>query len=134
MKIELAALCDAATESGGKLNILGAFDSCTVPEYPFAVPHCAIVFRIRFNRVEGGPHKIRVNFVNQDGQEIIPTLEASADVIIPPNQDTRVTNLIMNMNGLTIPEAGKYSIDLAIDGRHEVSLPLHVLQLPQGDL
>lgn len=131
MKIELAALCDAATESGGKLNILGAFDSFTVPEFPFAIPHCTLVFRIRFNRVEGGSHKIRVNFVDQDGKEVIPTLEATADVQILPNQDSRVTNLVMNMNGLTIPSAGKYSIDLALDGRHEISLPLYAAQLPQ---
>lgn len=102
-----------------------------MPEFPFAIPHCALVFRIRFNRVEGGSHKIRVNFVDQDGKEVIPTLEATADVQILPNQDSRVTNLVMNMNGLTIPSAGKYSIDLALDGRHEISLPLYAAQLPQ---
>lgn len=130
MKIELAALCDAATESGGKLNILGAFDAFRLPKYPFSIPHCALVFRIRFNRVESGEHKIRVNFVDQDGKDVIPALEASADVKILDGQDTRVTNLIMNMSGLTIPEEGKYSIDLAVDGRHETSLPLHALKAP----
>jgi hypothetical protein len=27
MNLELFALCDAATEAGGKLNLLGAFDA-----------------------------------------------------------------------------------------------------------
>ena len=82
MKVELAALCDAATESGGKLNILGAFDAFHLPQYPFQVPHCALVYRIRFNRVEGGEHSVRVNFVDQDGKDLVPPLEAKANVVL----------------------------------------------------
>tara|TARA_B110000483_G_scaffold243096_1_gene331291 strand:- start:649 stop:1053 length:405 start_codon:yes stop_codon:yes gene_type:complete len=129
MRVEMSALCDAATEAGGKLNILGAFDAIQIPQYPFVIPHCALVFRLRFNRVEGGEHKIRVNFVDQDGKDIMPALEANAQVLIPEGQDSRVTNLIMNMSGLKIPLKGKYSIDLAVDGRHEISLPLTALEI-----
>ena len=133
MRIELAVLCDAATESGGKLNVLGAFDAFQLPRYPFQIPHCAMAFRIRFNRVEGGEHKIRVNFVDQDGNDVMPSLEAGANVKIHDGMDSRVTNIIMNMSGLNIPSPGKYSIDLAIDGRHEISLPLTAIELKKKE-
>jgi len=131
MRVELAAICDAATESGGKLNLLGAFDSIQVAEYPFVVPHCSLVFRIRFNRVECGAHQIKVAFVDQDGKELIPSLEADVNIPQVEGIDSRVTNLIMSLNGFTIKEPGKFSIDLAIDGRHEISLPLTARQLPK---
>jgi hypothetical protein len=40
------------------------------------------------------------------------------------------TNMILNLQGLKFPGFGEYSIDLAIDGRHEASLPLYVRKIP----
>jgi hypothetical protein len=88
--------------------------------------HCACAFRIRFNRVEAGEHKVRINIVNQDGKGIVPPIEGGLTVQIPENQGTQVNNLIINMQGLRFPEAGHYSLDLAIDGRHELSLPINI--------
>jgi len=39
-------------------------------------------------------------------------------------------NMILNLHGLKFQQFGEYSIDLAIDGRHESSLPFYVNQLP----
>jgi hypothetical protein len=54
VNVEVFALCDAATDSGGKLNVLGAFDSLQVGAYPTVYPHCAVAVRIRFRRIEQG--------------------------------------------------------------------------------
>ncbi len=75
MNVELFALCDAATESGGKLNLLGAFDA--------------------------------------EGDE------------------GAVANLILNFQQLRFAAYGRYSIDLAVDGRQEGSLPLYLRPVPQ---
>jgi hypothetical protein len=37
--------------------------------------------------------------------------------------------MIFNIQGLKISDYGEYSIDLAIDGRHEASLPLYINRL-----
>jgi hypothetical protein len=37
MIVEIAALCDAATDQGGRLNILGAFDRIIAPLPLFAL-------------------------------------------------------------------------------------------------
>jgi hypothetical protein len=66
MKVELFALCDAATaDAGGKLNILGVFDRLNAREAPVTHPLCALAVRLRFERLEEGQKRVRVSFVKQ---------------------------------------------------------------------
>ena len=130
MEVEIFTLCDAATEGGGKLNILGTFDRIQTRQFPAAHPHCAIAVRIRFERIEEGNHRVRITFVNADGQPLLPGLDGNLGVRMPPEVDSVCANMILNFNDLKFQQAGQYSIDLAIDGRHERSLPVTVILLP----
>ncbi|HHT9115304.1 MAG: hypothetical protein HY607_04970 [Planctomycetes bacterium] len=129
MNKEVFVLCDAATETVGKLNILGAFDNIYSRFAPATHPQCAIALRVRFNQIEKGEHKIRVNIVDEDGKLIMPSLDAKINVDFPQNMDSSIANLILNIHGLKIEKFGKYSVDLAIDGRQEASLPLSFIQV-----
>ncbi len=129
MDIELFTLCDAATESAGKLNILGSFDRILTRQLPAIHAHCAIALRVRFDRIEEGEHRVRITLVNADGQAVFPGLDGNIGVAMPPDGQTLCANLILNLNGLKFEKAGQYSIDLAVDGRHEKSLPLYILLL-----
>ena len=129
MNKEVFVLCDAATETVGKLNILGAFDNIYSRPSPATHPQCAIALRVRFNQIEKGEHKIRVNIVDEDGKLIMPSLDAKINVDFPQNMDSSIANLILNIHGLKIEKFGKYSVDLAIDGRQEASLPLNFIQV-----
>ena len=129
METELAVLCDAATESGGKLNILGAFDSIFSREFPATHPQCAIALRIRFLRIEAGPHRIRMNFVDADGRAVVPPLDTSATIQCGDEDESVVANLIVNFQQLKFEKPGRYAIDVAVDGRLEKSLPLTVKQV-----
>ena len=128
MDVELFALCDAATDYGGKLNLLGAFDSIWAKQFPVAHPHCAIALRVRFERIEDGTHRVRIGIMDEDGKPVVPTIEGSVVVKCPPNLLTVCANLVLNINGLKFEKPGRYAVDLALDGRHEKSLPLAVLQ------
>ena len=130
MKIEIAALCDAATDSSGKLNILGAFDHLWVRQIPIKHPMCAIALRIRFNRVEEGEHRLRVNMMDEDGHLVIPSLEANMGVRFNTEDDTAIANLVFTIPNIKLAKYGQYSIDIAIDGRQEASLPLQVKPTP----
>jgi len=130
MNVEMFSLCDAATGDGGKLNILGAFDTIWAAEMPLIFPQCAIALRIRFKKIEKGVHRIDVNIVNEDGKHVIPPMEGKLDLEIPPEQKSVSANLILNIQRLKIEKLGEYSIDLAIDGRQEASLPLMVRERP----
>ena len=132
MKVEMFLLCDAATQAGGKLNVLGGFDTIFAREMPTTHPHCAVVLRTRFSRVEVGKHVIRINFVDEDGNEVLPKLEAQLEVRLDNGNDSVAANLILDINRLKLPQYGRYAIDLAIDGRHEASIPLLVKESPNG--
>ena len=132
MTIEVFALCDAATENGGKLNLLGAFDAIMAPKLPMVHPSCAVVLRMRFKRIEAGPHRVRVNLVDADGKHVTPSFDTELHVGVAEGDEGAVANLILNFQQLRLEAYGRYSIDLAVDGRQEGSLPLYIKPLPQG--
>ena len=131
MNIELFVLCDAATDQQGKLNILGAFDSLWAKTVPVSHPQCAVALRIRFSKIEAGEHNIKINVIDEDGQSVVSPFETKVNVGFANIKVTSVAaNMILNLHGLKFQKFGEYSIDLAIDGRQEASLPFYVNQLP----
>jgi hypothetical protein len=130
MEIEAFLLCDAATDQGGKLNVLGAFDAIWAGQLPAMHPACAVALRIRFSRIEEGQHQFRIYIIDEDGKEVIPKLEGVISVKVPPAADSAVVNLVANLQRLKLPKYGRYTIDLAIDGQQKGSLPFILAQLP----
>lgn len=128
MKIELLTLCDAATDSGGKLNILGSFDRIWAREAPITHPLCAIAVKIRFARIEEGNHKLKVTSADADGKLVLPGMEASLGIRFGPDDSTVAANVVLYIQKMKLEKFGEYAIDLAIDGRHEGSIPLYVCQ------
>ena len=131
MEIETFVLCDAAVDYLGKLSLLGTFDSITASSFPMVWPHCTVALRIRFSPLEEGEHRVRIGFSNADGQAFLPPMEGGITVRFPPGARTAPANLILNIQSLKIEQAGEYSIDLAVDGRHEKTLPLYVRLRPE---
>jgi hypothetical protein len=131
MTLEIFALCDAATVSGGKLNLLGAFDSVYAAQAPVVHASCTIALRVRFTRNEEGDHRMRLNVVDADGQNIVPTLDGSVGVKFGSDEESAVANVLINLQQLKFDRFGAYSVNLALDGRHEASLPLFVRATPQ---
>ena len=126
MQIEIFVLCDAATADHGKLNMLGAFDSIWVSKLPAVHAQCAILLRVRFEKIERGEHKVAVNFVDIDGKNVMPPAQGNLSIKFPDEQKSFSSNLILNIQGVKFERAGEYSIDLAIDGQQKASLPLFV--------
>jgi len=83
MNIQVAVLCDAATEDNGKLNLLGAFDMIYAPQLPAVHPQCAVALRVTFMSGDEGDRKLRLNFVNADGRSIMPSIEIPVTVALP---------------------------------------------------
>jgi hypothetical protein len=128
MEIEVFTLCDAATVWMGKLNIVGCLDQITALQFPAVHPACAIGLRIRFERIEEGTHKIKINFVNADGKAVIPAFNTEAGVWFAGDEQWRCVNIAYSICQLKLQSPGHYSLDLAIDGRHERSLPLRAIK------
>ena len=127
MNIEVFSLCDAATvDIAGKLNVLGAFDTIWTAKLPIVYPQCALALRIRFDSIEKGEHRVTVSFVDLDGKPVIPAANGSINIQFPEEQRSGSANLVLNLQMLKLENHGEYSIDLAVDGRKEASLPLFV--------
>jgi len=131
MDVEAFLLCDCATDQQGKLNILGAFDNIWTKQVPMVHPACTIAARVRFSKIEEGEHKIRINIIDADGNTAGPDLHNTILVRIPPNEDSRIQNLILNIQGLKLERYGQYRVDLAINGRQVASAPLKVRKIPE---
>ncbi len=135
MKVELFALCDAATNYQGKLNILGTFDAIWTREVPVVHQRCAIALRLRFLRIEEGVHKIKIAIVDADGSAVSKPFETDAAIQFQDALFSSVgTNMILNFQGIKFEKYGEYSIDLSIDGRHEASLPINVSEMPEQQM
>ena len=83
MNIQVAVLCDAATDDNGKLNLLGAFDTIYAPQLPAVHPQCSVALRVTFMSGDVGARKLKLNFVNADGRAIMPPIEIPVEVALP---------------------------------------------------
>jgi hypothetical protein len=126
MDIQIATLCDAANDSQGKLNILGAFDTLATTKLPAAYYQCCIALRMTFNKGEEGSHKLKINIVDEDGKPVMPNIEIGVDISVPDETLFLSRNFIINIQQLTLPKPGLYSIDISLDGQQKGSIPLHV--------
>ncbi len=130
MIVEAFILCDAATQAGGKLNILGAFDTIYARGMPMAHPHCAIALRLRYSRIEQGDYPIKINLIDEDGNHVVPPLEGRTRVTMDEDRDSAVANLILNINGLSFKTFGRFAIDLLVDNKQVATIPLYVKPAP----
>jgi len=129
MNVQIAVLCDAATDYGGKLNLLGTFDTIVTQQLPAVHPQCSVALRVVFSRVEEGQHKVRMNFVDEDGRFVMPSIDIPIDVALPSDANFLTRNFIINIQQLKFEKPGQYAIDIAVDGRQESSIPLQVKQV-----
>jgi hypothetical protein len=130
MNIQVAVLCDAATEENGKLNLLGAFDTIYTPQLPAAHPQCSIALRVTFGHQDEGQHKLRLNFVDADGKSIMPGIDIPVQVVLPGDSHFGTRNFVVNIQQLKFENPGLYSIDLSLDEQPQASIPLLVKHNP----
>lgn len=129
MQIQLAVLCDAATDYGGKLNLLGTFDTLITSHLPAVHPQCSIALRATFQKEEEGPHVIQINFVDEDGRPVMNPLAVQLEVQVPDDTIFLSRNAVINMQNMTLGKAGLYSIEISVDGVRKTNIPLLVKYL-----
>jgi hypothetical protein len=131
MNIQVAVLCDAATEDHGKLNLLGAFDTIFARELPAAHPQCAVALRVTFSNAEEGAHELKLNLVDADGRALMPEFPPMPlKVALPGDMHFGTHNYIFNFQQLRFEHPGLYSMDVLFDGQVQASIPLLVRYIP----
>ena len=129
MELQVATLCDAAADYGGKLTVMGAFDTIAGRgAAPIIHPQCSLAMRICFRAEDEGSQRFSVSIIDADGKEIVPTFEPQFDVKLPAPDSFFVTrNLVVNMQRLKFPEPGHYAIDIRCGGQVLGRVPLRVM-------
>ena len=130
MNIQTAVLCDAATDDNGKLNLLGAFDTIYARELPAIHPQCAVALRVTFLAGDEGKRQLKLNFVDADGQAIMPPIEIPVEVVLPEDMHFGTRNFIINIQQLKFETPGLFSLDVSLDGQLQANIPLLVKHVP----
>src|SRR5512134_1456578 len=113
MNIQVAVLCDAATDDNGKLNLLGAFDTIYTQQLPAVHPQCSIALRVTFGNEDEGEHQLRLTFVDADGGSVMPGIDIPVQITLPGDSHFGTRNYIVNMQHVKFDNPGLFGIDVA---------------------
>jgi hypothetical protein len=125
MKTELFTFCDFAQESGGKLTIVGTFDTIISRNFPCVHPQLSVVLRIRFDLWEFARHSFRIEACDLNGQMNIEPISGAMEVKGAGNA-TSVSHLIFSIANLRFASAGVVNFILYMDDKEIASLPLYI--------
>ncbi|QQO11073.1 DUF6941 family protein [Breznakiella homolactica] len=125
MKTEVFTLCDFAQENGGKLTIVGTFDTIIARDFPCVHPLLSIVIRMRFDIWEFGNHTFRIETRDLDGEASIEPVTGTIDVKGVGNASA-VSHLVFSISNLKFRNNGVVNFVLYIDDRELTSIPLYV--------
>ena len=128
MKVDIFTLCDSAQEYGGKLIIVGTFNSIYAKEFPTLHPEFALVARVVFSENEKGVHKIDFSVKkNDENVYIMPPGQLTADTTNTKGKDA-IINVVVKGNNIPIPSDGTYVVTLKVDDKVWES-DLHVVKV-----
>jgi len=133
MEIQVATLCDSASDYNGKLCVLGTFDTICSSGLPIVHPHCSLALRLCFKPGDEGLHTVTVSFINDDGKPIMEPFREKIDIKLPNEAYFLTRNLILNFQRLTFGSTGQFSIDVSVDDEMLARIPLRVLLYKRND-
>ena len=132
MQVVLAALADyALIDQAGRLSVVGIFSHVWVRRVPAVHPRTHLVVRLVGKRTEIGEHQLRIRFLDPRGQETLGG-EGTFTVGEPPAGVTDVEAGVILAYDLPLPVAGRYTMEMSLDGTVVTTLPLSVAEMPGG--
>jgi hypothetical protein len=129
MDLLIAALCDYAADYGGKLVVMGAFDTLVTRDLPAIHPQCAVALRFLFRKEDEGVLDLKITFVDEDGKPIMPPLETPSEIVVPDEVFFLTRNFVLNMQHLRFEVDGLYAVDVSANGEPIASIPLQVRRM-----
>lgn len=137
MRIDCALLCDAATVREGLLHVLGGgVTRLNRPGYPAPLAPITLALRILVHPTETDrQHQMEVRLQGPDGE---PVAKFSVDFgVTDPGQvqageEVSVPLPLTMPPNAALPQAGRYSFEILIDGIHQTSVPFISTHIPGG--
>ena len=133
MEVQVAVLCDSASNYHGKLCILGTFDTLYTTQLPAVHPHCSIALRLVFRDEDAGDSKLRLRLIDEDGVNKLPAdIGANIHVEMPADMYFLSKNLVFNLQQIAFDKTGQYSIDILLNDKMMARIPLQVVLRQAG--
>ncbi len=133
MNIDFAFICDYADVTN-KINALGiGFDIIFTPKVPVKHPNFFVVVQLRANVVEAGEKSLEVDFIDEDGKEIVPPLKTKFTIPKPQAGTETVGRLAMRFDNTEFPKYGAYSLHVLVEGHEMVRIPLKISPPPSAE-
>jgi len=126
LHIEIFAVCDGASEQGGRLSLIGTYDTIGSGSFPFVVPQMTVVLRLRFWPGEARRHNVRLEVTSPDGQRAGSPLEGEMNLHPTDDDLTGAYNIIAHLRDTPIEEPGEHVIDFRLDDQLQGRLPICV--------
>jgi hypothetical protein len=125
IKIELFTFCDFAQENGGKLTIVGTFDTIIARNFPCEHPQLFVVIRVRFDLWEFSNHDFRIEMRDLDSEMNMDPINGKIEVRGGGNA-TAVSHLVFSISKMHFRNPGLVNFVLFIDDKEIGSIPLYV--------
>jgi hypothetical protein len=125
MKIELFTFCDFAQENGGKLTIVGTFDTIISRKFPCVHPQLAVVIRLRFDIWEFSNHGFRIETRDLNGEMNMEAISGNIEVNGVGNA-TAVSHLVFAISNLRFKAPGVVNFVLFLDDKEVGTIPLYI--------
>ena len=125
MKIELFTFCDFAQENGGKLTIVGTFDTIISRNFPCVHPQLSVVIRIRFDLWEFAAHSFRIEISDLNGEINMEPISGTLDVKGVGNASA-VSHLVFTIGNLRFKNPSVINFALFLDDKEIGSIPLYI--------
>ncbi len=127
--VDFAVLADyALIDQQGKLSVLGIFQHVWVATFPAVHPRTHLVLRVRGRRTEIGEHRIRIRFIDDQGQELMGG-DGTVQFGEPPAGVTEVEAGAVLVFDVPLPRPGIYGFEIILS-ENVVRVPLSAALIP----
>ena len=134
MRILASSLCDhAAATRDGKLDVHGIFHDLYAPGFPASQDSMTLVLSLEWDRSDSGQYGFRVD-VTGPGRRPILTVEGQSEVTPrPADRPPPRTRLVLPLEDLVFPVAGRYEFRITAKGRALRGPVLYLIEAAGGE-
>lgn len=129
MDLQYVFLCDAAGEdTNGKLDVKGIFHDLLAPGFPAVQERMVLVLVIEWGTKDQGRYNLKAEMVGPDGAVVL-TVDGHSDVDArPAERPPARTRLIVPLEKVVFPRAGKYHLRVIVKGERFRGPSLYLLE------